>query len=361
MKIAFIVQVVILILVSCHQLKPSDEGDSVDQRDGSGGLTFTIDAKSAQFLIGIVNQVCVAIFTVETGHVGSQEGADYLSAFNPSGGSVTINDVTVGDKELVVELMDEEHNVLGRGTARITVAMGMQTIQDPIRIKLIPDNERRVTKAIDFNFLFVDPANVNLVTYQTLKPILNVHCASSCHNSSVPSAGLKLDRFPFIFEPATRPAVTDQSQIVSELTDAMRSTDYPMPPQDVPNPLPRVPAPDIRKFDQWRADGLLAHAPELPGIVEKIDHVDCDWQLDGAPAGWVSLIKTSENHFVGQAKDMHLAGLYKTTVNGLSPTGGTIFSIQLDDLYVRNGRPWESTVTVPYSQPRIGIPVVIEP
>lgn len=298
----------------------------------------------------------IRTFKVVNDVTAEQEGNDHEFVIDMSGGTFTVTGITLGMKEFQLAVLNPAREVLGEGKARVLVKPGSQTV--PQLVMTINTGPRRRRLDMSMFVTMSTPGDVPKVTYRDTKPIVH-DCANSCHNAvngHSPEGGLDLSGFPFTHE--TR--VMSQAEIISEMAMWMREMNplYRMPPP----PGAAVPEADIAKLDQWVTDGMLKF-PMADNVDDLARKIVVTWTLQGsAETGVATLIRPDDDSpFMGVGNDFVIEGTYDYELAVYGINGDLVYLEHLGNQIVKGSGALEYVIQIPYTNPSVTIPVIIQP
>ena len=236
------------------------------------------------------------------------------------------------------------------------VNIGLQQITDPLVIKLREPERRRRSATLRMMATVTIPDQPEPVNYLQLKPLLREYCIS-CHNASSYeeglNGGLDLGRFPFR---SISDRYENQKQIVDDMIYSMGNDTEPMPPEP-----PFVPFEDIDRFQEWVDAGLPARPGGANNTRDLIASGTVTYQLvGGEETGEVLLARDANGDLVGTLPDAVVSSAYTLTYvikakdGRETHTGSTAVTVATS-----GDVEWQ--VEIPYEDPEIDIPIIIEP
>lgn len=223
----------ILVFLSSCMLEPSDE---LPRNTGSSQLRFVISNSNFGILDREPKTISFAFFNVVDGEKGERDGEPIGFPVNRDS-SYTLNEVPVGDKIIVIELLDENGSALARGETKVNIKLGPQTLE---KVVLIPLTSKEIVVDTSFN---IQLSGFPGYEESALK-IFTKYC-TKCHNRDFASGQLWLDKPIGSSRP---PLDSDFELLVAEIFSRVESEDRPMPPKYDNNPVSPEDAANLRSW-----------------------------------------------------------------------------------------------------------------
>ena len=210
--------------VACTALQPSHE--TINRHS----VSLMMNASTLpQEVLDRMKNLRIRVFSLTAAGRGQQDGADSLFSLSGFTGEreFKIEGIQLGNKELVVDVLDGTNGIIGTGSLKLLVQPGLNLVQEKLVIKLIPAEQAIRNLPVDVT---VGATGTNAVTaWGDVKALFTstppYRCAG-CHSSDPDSnSGLDLSSFPFKSDNSS-----DQKEIVSGIISRVKGEGGFMPP-----------------------------------------------------------------------------------------------------------------------------------
>ena len=350
-----------MTLSQCTRLQPSgalEPAPPVSSGPIAGSVAVSLDFQSLGIALGAGSHLTVRVFRLVKQSGGEeicadQEGADRDADLAAMQGSFTLDQLTVGRKEIQVGVISDLGDQIGFGTLRLSVSLGINEVADPLMMNWLTPEQRIRDLGVAFDVSFIAPGFENEVIYSDVESIVQTHCSASCHNTSGFEANGKLDMSAFPFRSGLRPT---QQEIVSMSLQAMVDLTYPMPKRG----YPRVPDDERQKISDWFDSGLPATHTTMDQYNPLAEVVKIQWKSTERPeSGEVVLTRTDGMTFGGSLRAMRIGFRCDLTVIVLGPQGVELKRAEFPGTLIRGIGAFQKDVLISYVPPTVRIPIVI--
>jgi hypothetical protein len=281
---------VVLGLTSC--LKSQLQGP--ERRSGQVSMTMDASALPAD-LVAQIKTLRFRFFKVENNLRTVQDGTDNNLAFDASKSEYTVTGVTIGDRELSLQVLSHTEEVLGEGTMRFYVNPGLNVINDKLRIKIrpIPERLRDLPVVLTLSIKGFNPELPVSFDSAAFKSLINDKCVS-CHGADPSSAGggLALGVDPF---KSSKPTLADQKALARVIMERVEAAGgMQMPPGGDSARLSDAQRQLIR---QWQSSLDAASTVDFPDNITQffnaIQRLEMIWKVGSNAPKTVDLSKGS--------------------------------------------------------------------
>lgn len=338
-----------LFLAACSPMKPSNG------RQQTGQVQFVLPGEALALLEAEPLSLRVRVMAVRGEETMTQEGEDRLFSLTQDQNQYQVEGVRLGMKEFQLTLVNAQKESIGDGKARALIRPGPQTLKE-VKIHLRPADKRRRDLPVQLAVEFQKSGEPAKTSFREIAPLLDAHRCTVCHIIAGDDWEVDLKDFPFAYKRGGK----TQAEIVQSMIEFMTADPpYRMPPKDKG---PEVTADEIKVFQKWLDDGLLKDPP-ADDTGELAHTLIINWKLTGTDeAGTLKLPRLNDASwpFKGTLPRLIVGGAYEFEVVILGADDQVSFRATVSQVIDDSGKGLEKVIEVPFKDPTVTVPIVIQ-